>query len=253
VHLDSLAPAKPRNFSGTFGGDGLTLRWLAPSDGIANYVVFVNGQPWKNFGGTEFEAKMGTFDEADPRTFSVVAVDLAGNVGAMSSVLVGVPNLVGLTWSQALGATSARGLGLRRNAVAFASVPMLVSTQEPGVPALAERGSAVLVTMEAVRGAPLAVRVKPGHVACAGGSFVRIRVDLSQGAAVNTRLVGTRGRVLTRSSLGKLHAGSNSVRVKLPRSLHSGSYRLLVDATGTGGTAHTQVLVKVGSRACRAH
>jgi hypothetical protein len=129
---------------------------------------------------------------------------------------------------------------------------MLVSTQEPAVPALAERGSAVLVTMEAVHGAPLAVRVKPGHVACAGGSFVRIRVDLSQRAAVNTRLLGRRGKVLTHSKLGKLHAGSNSVRVKLPRGLHSGSYRLMVDAIGTGGRAHTQVLVKVGSRACHA-
>jgi len=252
LHLDTAAPAKPRDFSGTFGGDGLTLRWQAPSDSIANYVVFVDGQPWKNFGGTEFEAKMGTFDVGDPRTFSVVAVDLAGNVGTMSSVLVGVPNLVGLTWPQAVGATAARGLGLRRNAVVFASVPMIVSTQEPAVPALAERGSAVLVAMAAVHGAPLAVRVKPGHVACAGGSFVRLRIDLSQGAAVNTRLLGARGKVLTRSKLGKLHAGSNGVRVKLPRGLHSGSYRLVVDATGTGGTAHTRVLVRVGSRACRA-
>ena len=33
----------------------------------------------------------------------------------LEPVLVGVPNLVGLTWPEALGATSERGLGLRRN------------------------------------------------------------------------------------------------------------------------------------------
>jgi len=42
-----------------------------------------------------------------------------------------LPNLVGLTWSQALRATSERGLGLRRNAVFFASIPMVVSAQQP--------------------------------------------------------------------------------------------------------------------------
>ncbi len=252
LHLDTLAPGKPLGFSGEVAADGLTLRWSAPNDNVANYVVFIDGAPWKNLGSTEFEIKMGTFNAGDTRSFSVVAVDLAGNVGAMSPVLVGVPNLVGLTWSEAMGATSARGLGLRRNAVFFASIPMVVASQEPPAPALAERGTAVVVTMSPVAGAPLAVKVKPARLVCAGGSFLRLRVDLSAGARVSGRLLSSHGRVLKRGQLGLLHAGTNNVRFKLPAGLRRGTYRLLLDATGDAGAAHVMVSVQVGSRGCKA-
>lgn len=253
LHLDRVAPAKPVNFSGQVAFDGLTLRWSAPNDDVANYVVFVDGSPWKNFGSTEFEVKMGTFDSGDPRSFSVVAVDLAGNVGTMSAVLVGVPNLVGLTWPQALGATTARGLGLRRNAVFFAAIPMIVAKQDPPAPALTERGTAVVVTMSPASGAPLAVKVKPGRFVCAAGSVLRLRVDLSGTARVRSRLLNGHGRLVKRGQLGILRAGTSNVRVKLPAGLRRGTYRLMLDATGKAGTAHALVRVKVGSRACRAH
>jgi methionine-rich copper-binding protein CopC len=253
LHLDRVAPGKPLTFNGVVASDGLTLRWAAPNDTIANYVVFVNGAPWKNLGSTEFELKMGTFDPGDTRSFSVVAVDLAGNVGPMSPVLVGVPNVIGLTWPEALGATSERGLGLRRNAVFFASIPMVVASQDPPAPALTERGTAVVVTMSPATGAPLALKVKPGRFACAAGSVLRLRVDLSAGARVRSRLLNGHGRVVKRGQLGQLRAGTNKMRIKLPRGLQRGAYRLMLDATGEAGTAHALVRVKVGSRACRAH
>ena len=251
LHVDVVPPGKPPNFNGQIAADGLTLRWEPPRDNVANYLLFVDGVPWRNLGSTEFEVKMGAFDAGDTRTFSVVAVDLAGNVGTMSPVLVGVPKLVGLTWAQALDATSARGLGLHRNDVAFATVPTVVARQAPAAPALAERGSAVLVAMTPAKGAPLAVRVKPARVVCAGGSVLRLRVDLSAAALVRNRLLDARGRVVKRGVVGMLRAGSSSVRVKLPRGLRRGSYRLIFDARGEGGTAHASVRVKVGSRLCR--
>ena len=245
VHLDTVAPAKPPHFNGVVADDGLTLRWDPPNDVIANYVLFVNGTPWKNFGSTEFEVKMGPFDGADTRTFSVVAVDMAGNVGAMSPVLVGVPNLLGLDWAHALGATSARGLGLRRDAVGFASIPMFVTSQDPTAPALAEQGSSVRVMMAAAKGTPLAVRVRPGRVTCHRTCLLRLRVELSTSAVVRSRLLSGRGRLLKRVGLGTLHAGANTVRVRLPRRLNRGAYRLMFDASGEGGTAHALVRVKV--------
>ena len=252
LHLDTVAPGKPLTFTGVVAADGLTLRWSAPNDNVANYVVFVNGSPWKNLGSTELEVKMGTFDPGDTRSFSVVAVDLSGNVGAMSPVLVGVPNLVGLTWSQALGTANARGLGLQRNAVFFASIPMIVANQLPPAPALMERGTAVFVTMSPASGAPLAVKVKPGRFVCAAGSVLRLRIDLSATARVRSRLLNGHGRVVKRGQLGMLRSGTNNIRVKLPAGLRRGAYRLMLDATGEAGTAQALVRVKVGSHACRA-
>jgi hypothetical protein len=253
LFLDRVAPGKPLNFSGEVAADGLTLRWSAPNDNVANYVVFVDGAPWKNLGSTEFEVKMGAFDSGDTRSFSVVAVDLAGNVGVMSPALVGVPNLVGLTWPQALGATTARGLGLRRNAVFFAAIPMIIAKQEPPAPALMERGTAVVVTMSPANGAPLALKAKPGRFICAAGSVLRLHLDLSAAAGVGSRLLNGHGHIVKRGQLGKLHAGTNNVRIKLPGGLQRGAYRLMLDATGEAGTAHALVRVKVSSRACRAH
>jgi hypothetical protein len=252
LHLDTVAPGKPPTFTGVVAADGLTLRWSAPNDNVANYVVFVNGVPWKNLGSTEFEVKMGTFDPGDTRSFSVVAVDLSGNVGAMSPVLVGVPNLVGLTWSQALGAANARGLALQRNAVFFASIPMIVANQLPPAPAVTERGTSVFVTMSPASGAPLAVKVKPGRFACTAGSVLRLRVDLSATARVRSRLLNGHGRVVKRGQFGMLQSGTNNIRVKLPGGLRRGAYRLMLDATGEAGAAHALVRVTVGSRACRA-
>jgi hypothetical protein len=251
LHVDTHAPGTPPNFNGKVGPDGLTLRWDAPNDAVANYVLYVDGAPYKNLGSTEFEVKMGTFDAGDTRRFSVVAVDLAGNVGTMSPVLVGVPDLVGLTWSQALGATTSRGLGLRRNQALFATVPMVIESQQPGAPSLAEQGSAILVTLTPTEGAPLAIRVSPARFVCARGSTLRLRVQLSAQAVVRRRLLNGRGRLVKGGAVGTLRAGTTSVRVQLPLELRSGAYRLVFDATGEGGKARAFVRVKIGARGCR--
>jgi hypothetical protein len=250
-HVDTHAPGQPLNFNGVVAADGLTLRWNAPNDAIANYVLFVNGAPYKNLGSTEFEIKMGAFDAGDTRTFSVVAVDLAGNVGAMSPVLVGVPNLVGLTWPQAMVATSARGLAASHDLPVFAAVPMVVTGQQPAAPALAERGTAVQVTLTPAKGAPLAMRVRPARFVCAGGSRLKLRVELSAPAAVRNRLLNARGRVVKRGALRKLHAGTTKMRITLPRKLSRGTYRMVFDASGTSGKARAQVRVKTAVRGCR--
>jgi hypothetical protein len=246
LHLDSVAPGKPVHFNGVVAADGLTLRWEAPNDTIANYVIFVNGTPWKNFGSTEFEIKMGAFDASDTRTFSVVAVDLAGNVGAMSPVLVGVPNVVGMSWADAQHAAFARGLQLKPDVAAFASVPMFVGSQDPAAPALVEQGAAVPVTLAAAKDAPLAVRILPGRVSCKRtGCVVRLRVELSSKARVRSRLLSGKGRLLKRGVLGSLHSGANTVRVALPKRLAKGAYRLVLDATGETGLAHASVRIFV--------
>ena len=244
LHVDTTPPKAPK-LTGDVGPEGLTLHIGAPNDNVANYVLYVDGVAAKNLATSETNVNMGPFGENDTRTFSVLAIDTAGNVGAMSHVLVGVPNLAGLDWSHALSATSARGLGLQRDAVAFGSIPMFVTSQTPAVPAVIEEGTPVLVTMAAAEGSPLAVRVRPGAVSCHRTCLLQLRVELSSPALVRSRLVGG-GRVLKRNLLGTLHAGANTVRVRLPHRLARGAYRLIFDASGDGRTAHAFVRVKVG-------
>jgi hypothetical protein len=106
--------------------------------------------------------------------------------------------------------------------------------------------------MSPTAGAPLAVKASPGRFACAAGSVLRLRIDLSAAARVSSRLLNSHGRVLKRAQLGLLRSGTNNVRVKLSRALQRGAYRLMLDATGEAGTAHALVRIKVGASACRA-
>jgi hypothetical protein len=106
--------------------------------------------------------------------------------------------------------------------------------------------------MAPAQGAPLAVGVEPGRVACAAGSVLGLRVQLSAPAVVRARLLNRNGRLVKRWLQGPLQAGMNDVRVKLPRGLQRGAYRLMLDATGSGGVAHTSVRVQLGSKTCGA-
>jgi hypothetical protein len=133
----------------------------------------------------------------------------------------------------------------------FAAVPVVVTGQDPPSPALAAHGAAVQVTVTPAKGAPLAMRVQPARFVCAGGSRLKLRVELSAPATVRNRLLNARGRVVKRGVVRKLHAGTTKMRIALPRKLRSGSYRMVFDATGEGGKARALVRVKTAVRGCR--
>lgn len=254
VNLDQTPPAAPKNFNGQIAGDGLTLRWDPPVDSVANFVVYVDGAslPW--LGEKTYEFKAGPFDAGDTREFSVLAVDRAGNVGAMSPVLVGVPNLLGLTFAQAQDAASTRGLVIRRGAasVKTAGAAGVVVAQSPAPAALANKGSAVDVVVKTpTGGTALTLVASPNRVVCAPGSSLKLRVTMSRTAMARARILSARGRVVGMRDLGLLHAGANTVRVHLPRTLRGG-IRVVVEAPNGGATAHAVVRVKQGTRACRA-
>jgi hypothetical protein len=54
--------------------------------------------------------------------------------------------------------------------------------------------------------------------------------------------------VMTRGRIGELQAGTTTVRVKLPRSLKRGTYRLLLDAAGVENKAQALVRINVSPR-----
>jgi PASTA domain len=254
-HVDKTPPPTPKNFNGHVAGDGLTLRWDPPADdSLANFYIYVNGVSTASLGVTTYEYKAGSFDDGDRREFAVVAVDHAGNQSPMSKTLVGVPNMVGLTLGEAEGAAKARGLAVHReNSIQSFGTGVVVS-QNPAAGSVAEKGTAVNIVLETVA-APnlLTLSVSPARLICGAGAVVRLRLRLSERATVGARLVSGR-RTVQRTKLGRLNAGTSDVRVKLPRHLARGKYKLALDATASARTAHTTVDVKAGARrACSAY
>jgi PASTA domain len=249
LHLDATPPASPTSFNGQVAGDGLTLRWAPPVDTLDNFYVYVDGVSAVSLGPVTYEYKVGPFDADDTRTFGVVAVDKAGNRSPMSKILVGVPNVVGLTLTQAEQAAKARGLVIRRDTSMpkSGSSSAAVSAQNPAAGSVADRGSAVRVVLPG-GAAPttLSVSARPTRVVCAAGATVRLRVTLSGPATVRARLLRAGPSALGSSRLGQLRAGKSSVRVNLPRRLANGTYRLVLDATAGTQTAHAVVRVVTG-------
>jgi len=102
--------------------------------------------------------------------------------------------------------------------------------------------------MSTDRRSPVAVKASPGRFRVRGRIGPPVaQSDLSAAAKVRSRLLNSHGRVLKRAQLGMLRSGTNNVRVRLPRALQRGTYRLMLDATGDAGTAHALVRIKVGS------
>jgi hypothetical protein len=253
VHLDKTPPPAPTGFSGTIAENGLTLRWgpPTPADDVANFYVYVDGVSTKSLGGVTYEYNVGAFDAGDSRTFGLVSVDGAGNQSEMSPLLVGVPNVVGLTLSQAENAAKARGLVVRRDAtVKQASAGGVVTAQTPAAGTVAPKGTAVKVVVSGpATTAPtsLTVSASPARVVCGAGSVVRLRVRLTDVATLRARLFSGK-RVVASASLGRRNAGRSDVRFKLPRKLGRGTYRLVLDASAGARTARTAVAVVAGSR-----
>ena len=115
--LDDEAPSEPRDLAGVVADDGLTLRWIPGTDSsgqLGNVVLFVNGEPYRNFGPTELEAKLGAFAAGDTRTFTLVQLDAAGNTSRQTRALRAVPQLTGKSLDEATAALGAAGFALGR-------------------------------------------------------------------------------------------------------------------------------------------
>ncbi len=253
-HLDATPPAAPTHFNGTMGANGLTLRWDPPVDSIANFVVYVNGNSVPYLGGMTYEYNVGSFDAGDTRTFSVRAVDEAGNLGAMSTTLVGVPNLVGLTLGQAETATLSRGLVLHRPATTQRAGAVVVVAQDPAAPGVAEQGSQVNVVLKKVpaRRVRFTVQVVPAHVVCAGGSTLKVHLQLSLPARVTAQLVGRAGLMIATRSLGRVSPGTVTTALHLPRSPVTAVVFVARSADGRTGRAVVHVAgAKHGCKAAR--
>jgi hypothetical protein len=247
---DTKSPAAPDGFAGVVAADGLTLRWTAPpgDDQIGNYVVYVNGKQWRVLGEVTYEAKLGPFDAGDTRSFSVSAIDRAGNEGPQTTALVGVPDLVGLSLDAAKDAVETRGLVLDDDRTVYADVsPALVVAQTPPAPALAPRGSEVAVVLGAGPTTPSRplVEIDSGRV-CGVGGFLKLQVRLRERANVNVSVFNVRAKRLALRRLGSRPPGLTNHSLHLPKALgRPGRYRVVVTAKASQRTGRDTLSITV--------
>ena len=113
---DNEAPSPPRHIAGVvLEGDGLTIRWIPGSDSseqLGNVILYVNGEDYRLFGPTEFEAKLGLFSPNDPRIFTLAQYDAAGNLSGPTRPLRAVPPLAGRSLTQASAALTSAGFSV---------------------------------------------------------------------------------------------------------------------------------------------
>ena len=106
--------------------DGLTLRWIPGTDSsgeMGNVLLYVNGEPYRWFGPTEFEAKLGPFTPGDTRSFTLAQKDAAGNMSGQTAPLRAVPVLAGKSLAEATAALGAAGFTVGNVTEAAAAVP----------------------------------------------------------------------------------------------------------------------------------
>lgn len=258
---DRTPPQAP-GLGGWIAGDGLTLRWVPPpgEQQITLYALYVDGVLWNVLGGTTSEAKLGPFDAADTRSFTIAASDAAGNWGPQSDPIIGVPNLLGLSREAAEDVVAERGLVLAAQNKIVGSTDedsesdVVVVEQAPKAPALVRRGSEVRVALgeaPAVEGRLL--EVSPKSVSCTTRRRVAVRIVLLEPATVSLVLVqkASQRKGWRRVAAKRLHLepGATTVRLGIRRPLSRRlRYELRMRVTAGALTESHSFTISLGRR-----
>jgi PASTA domain len=189
--------------------------------------------------------KLSAFGPDDSRDFAVAAVDAAGNEGPRTVALAGVPDLVGLRLSEASAALQARGLVIGKQTLSAPGNATLVVAQRPAAATLAPLQSTVFVTLaddasdshtSVAANAPLTVHIVGARtVSCTQSRRLTLQIRLDRRAKVAVRFLTTGGVPLDSARLVAVHAGSQTLSLRLPTGLSARkSFRVIVTAR-TGG------------------
>ena len=253
---DVGAPRAPLDLAGVVADDGLTLRWVPATDAsgqLGNVTLYVNGESYREFGPTEFEAKLGPFVAGDTRTFTLAQRDAAGNMGPQTTALRAVPTLVGLTLADARTALAAAGFTVGTVGEATGTTAPPGTVVAPMRIQLALEGTAIDLVLAGVGPAAqtqLAFTVAGARRLVLGQTtMLSARIEVSKPAHVTA--------VLRDAKLRRLHAwtfsakaGASVVKLRLPARLaRPGSYRLTWIARAGGQTvSRTATVVLVNAR-----
>jgi hypothetical protein len=254
--LDSGAPTEPRDLAGVVAYDGLTLRWVPGTDAsgqIGNVLLLVNGEEYREFGPTEYEAKLGAFAAGDTRTFTLVQKDAAGNKSRQTPPLRAVPPLAGRTLSDARSALGASGftVGTVRETTATTAPPGTVVA--PADVRLALAGTPVDLVVARGAAAPetrLAFSIAASkRIVLKRTTTIAVRINLTKPAQVTATLRDSKKKRLYSWKL-RAKTGANVVKLRLPRQIRRpGTYRLTwVARSGTETISRTVRVELVGRK-----
>ncbi len=256
---DIEPPSPPTDFAGVVAGDGLTLRWAPGSDNsgsIVHYSLLVNGQPYRDFGGSEFEVKMGAFDAADTREFTMRESDAAGNTSAPTAPLVSLPPLLGRTLADAAAALSARGFGLGGVTYDEASTEPAGTVVGPADVQLRTKGAKIDLVVSGKAAETPVARSKLSFAiagtkdyAPASRRYVAARISVSNASQVVATLYSPRHVRLYTWRLS-VEPGATVRKLRMPKQVRrAGAYTLVWTARSADGQVvrRTQKLRVVGT------
>ena len=255
---DGEAPTAPIHLAGVLADDGLTLRWIPGTDSsgqIGNVLLYVNGEPYRWFGPTEFEAKLGPFTPGDTRSFTLAQKDAAGNISGQTAPLRAVPVLAGKSLAEATAALGAAGFTVGTVTEAAATVPP-GTVVEPSTTRFAVVPNAIDLIVAASTTAPqtrLAFSVAGSkRIALKKTTTtIAVRIKVSKPAQVTATLRDAKNRRLRTWTL-RVKAGANVVRLRLPARIRPGTYTLTwVARSGTETVSRTVKLTLVGPALAR--
>jgi hypothetical protein len=251
--LDDDAPTPPKDLGGVVERDGLTIRWAPGTDTsgqLGNVLLFVDGQDYRFYGPTEFEAKLGAFAANDTRSFTLVQLDAAGNRSAHTPPLRAVPNVVGRSLEDAAVLLAARGFTVGRVREQTNALYAPGTVVGPAKLRLAIAGGAVdLVLARAPGTAPqtrLAFSVTGAKKLRLGRpTTIGVRLKVSRPAAVTATLFGTNKQRLYSWRL-KAKAGATVVKLRLPNQIRRpGLYTISLVAKAGSETVRRVVTVRL--------
>ncbi|HEY6031693.1 MAG TPA: PASTA domain-containing protein, partial [Gaiellaceae bacterium] len=252
---DLQPPEAMQDLAGVVASDGLTIRWVPGNDNsgsIAQFTLFVNGEPYANYGGSEYEAKLGEIQPGDTRSFTMREVDAAGNVSEATKPLLSVPPVAGQTLDAAKAALAAAGF--RVGNVSYdpnAAEPAGTVTQ-PNAIVLQTLGTAVDVTVSGkavpVVESKLAFSlVGTKEYAPKTRAYVAARVKISKASQLVATLYSPR-HVRLYTWRVTVKAGARVVKLRMPKQVQRpGLYTIVWSATSqTQVVRHTQKVRVVG-------
>jgi hypothetical protein len=217
-------------------------------------LLYVNGEGYREFGPTEFEAKLGAFGPGDTRSFTLAQKDAAGNVSPQTAPLRAVPPLAGTSLIAATAALGAAGftVGTVREQLTNTVAPGTVI--EPRNLRLALASTPIDLVVARGTAAPetrlvFAVTASKRLALSKQTTTIGVRINVSKPAAVTATFRDARKRRLYGWNL-RVKAGANVVKLRLPaRIRRPGTYSLTwVARAGTETISRTIKVTLVGPR-----